>query len=192
MQSETRPQVALPKHVHLEEHGERTTVSWRWLTWQHGLMAFMLLFINAFYVVFFLNIPMYHPEKPLESLLITLFMASVPVCLNYSTLAGLLNTTRIELSRDELRIQHGPVPWLGNRTVPARDITQLHGQAVRTGRAGYTYSLFALDKAGRKVKLLSGLENKDQVLSLEQALEHRLGLEDRPVEGELAQRNQVA
>jgi hypothetical protein len=54
-----------------------------------------------------------------------------------------------------------------------------------------SYSLLGIDQQGRKVKLLSGIEDKDQVLYLEQALERRLGIEDSPVAGELASRVSV-
>lgn len=74
----------------------------------------------------------------------------------------------------------------GSRTLPGRELTQLYGQEIRGNKGRVSYSLFALDKQGRKEKLLSNLDDKDQVLYLEQALERRLGIEDSPVDGELA------
>ena len=67
-------------------------------------------------------------------------------------------------------------------------------EQVRTnkGQKTFTYNLFALDRKGRKVKLITGLMEKDQVLYLEQALERRLGIEDAPVDGGLATRTSAA
>jgi len=74
-------------------------------------------------------------------------------------------------------------------------LTQLYGEETaktNKGNTTYTYNLFALDREGRKVKLLSNLTDKDQVLYLEQSLERRLGIEDAPVDGEIAVRTPAA
>lgn len=186
----TRARAALPTKIQVEEYGQSTVLSWRWFKAQHLFMAFFCVFWDGFLVVWYGTL-LRSEHAPLVAALFPLLHVGAGVFLTYSTLAGFLNTTRIEVSRSELTIRHGPLPWLGNRTLPGRELTQLYGQEVRGNKGSLSYSLFALDKQGRKVKLLSGLDDKDQVLYLEQALERRLGIEDSPVDGELAQRTEL-
>jgi hypothetical protein len=51
-------------------------------------------------------------------------------------------------------------------------------------KAEETYSLIALTATGTKVELFTRLEDAQQALYLEQALETRLGIVDRPVDVE--------
>jgi hypothetical protein len=186
-----RPKAALPERFQVEEDGQSTVLSWRWFRVRHVFMAFFCLFWDGSLAMMYSR--MLAQEDPsLTGLLFPLLHVGAGMFLTYSTLAGFVNRTRIEASRSELRIQHGPLPWPGNRAWASREITQLYGMEVKDSERSTTYRLLALDRQGRKVKLLSGLEDKDQVLYLEQALERRLGIEDGPVDGELATREQVA
>lgn len=104
-------------------------------------------------------------------------------------LAGILNRTVISASGSELRVAHGPVPWLGNRGVPVADIAQLYCEEHRSeGKNGATFSyrLSAVGRDGRKLALVKGLPERDQALYLEQAFEDALGIQDDPVGGEMA------
>lgn len=187
----TRPKAALPDRLHVEELGHHTVFSWRWFKAQHVFMAFFCLFWDGMLAVMYSQM-LSKGTTPLFALLFPLLHVGAGVFITYMTLTGFLNSTRIEVSRGELTIHHGPLPWPGNRTLSGRALAQLYSQEVRGNKGGLSYSLFALDKQGQKVKLLSGIEDKDQVLYLEQALERRLGIEDQPVDGELAQRVDVA
>lgn len=185
-----RPKAALPERFQVEEHGQGTTISWRWFRAYHVFLVFFCLMWNGFLFSWYF-VALTH-ETPLAVKLFPLLHTGAGVFITYMTVAGFVNRTRIDVSRDELRIQHGPLPWAGNRTLSGRELSQLYGQEVRGSKGSVSYSLFALDKQRRQVKLLSGLDGKDQVLYLEQALEQRLGIEDSPVDGEVARRNQVA
>ncbi|AKJ00265.1 Hypothetical protein AA314_01891 [Archangium gephyra] len=186
----SRPKAALPERFQVEEHGQGTTISWRWFRAYHVFMVFFCLLWNGFLFVWYF-VALTH-EAPLIVTLFPLLHTGVGLFLIYMTVAGFVNSTRIEVSREELRIQHGPLPWSGNRTLSGRELTQVYGQEVRGSKGSVSYSLLALDTQRRQVKLLTGLEAKEQALYLEQALERRLGIEDSPVEGELARRDQVA
>jgi hypothetical protein len=188
----TRARAALPAKLQVEEDGQRTVLSWRWFKLQHILMAVFCVFWIGFLVVWYSLLLFAKGDALLAPMLFPLLHVGAGVAITYATLAGFLNTTRVEVSRGELTIHHGPLPWPGSRTMPGRELSQLYGQEVRGSKGSVSYSLFALDKQGRKVKLLSGFDDKDQVLYLEQALERRLGIEDSPVDGELAQRTEVA
>ena len=55
---------------------------------------------------------------PLIAFLLPIAHVAVGVGLTYYTLTRLMNRTRIEVSRDELTIRHGPLPWRGNMDAP--------------------------------------------------------------------------
>jgi hypothetical protein len=119
----------------------------------------------------------------------------VGLWLLYFSLAGLLNRTTVEVSRERLTIRHGPLPWPGERDLdlPGHSLKQLYCEAWRRKqflfqRAATVYDLSALDTSGHRVELLSGIENRNQVFYLELALEKQLGIEDALVEGEAATR----
>ncbi|MDY7230752.1 hypothetical protein [Hyalangium rubrum] len=190
-----RPKVALPSNFRVEEDGPTTRISWRWFNpLTHLFLAFFCIAWDGFLVVWY-GIALNMEDKPIIMILFPIAHVAVGVGLTYSTLTGFVNRTRIEVNRDQLTIRHGPLPWRGNQDLPGRQLTQLYGEEVaRTnkGSTTYSYDLLALDREGRKVKLLSGLTEKDQVLYLEQTLERKLGIEDAAVDGELARRTHAA
>ncbi|KFE66693.1 hypothetical protein [Hyalangium minutum] len=188
-----RAKAPLPKRFRVEDSDGMTRIRWRWFTPSHLFMLVFCIFWNGFLVVWY-GIS-FTVGAPLIMKLFPLLHVAVGLGLSYSTLTGLVNRTVIEVSRNQLTIRHGPLPWRGNRSEPGRQFTQLYGEEIfRTnkGHTTFTYDLIALDREGRKVKLLSGLTEKDQVLYLEQTLERRLGIEDAPVDGEIAARTPAA
>jgi len=194
-----RPKAALPPRFQVEEDGATTRIAWRWFNPLTHL--FLLFFCVAWdgFLLFWYGIAFTVGEEAgPASLIMVLFPiahVAVGVGLTYYTLAGFINRTRVEVSRNHLTIRHGPLPWKGNQDLPGRQLTQLYGEeVVSRGKNGVTvtYDLLALDREGRKVKLLTGLTDKDQVLYLEQTMERRLGIEDAAVAGEVASRAGVA
>lgn len=189
-----RAKAALPARFEVEDDGTTTRISWRWFTLRTLALAAFCVFWDGFLIVWY-GAALSSPKTPVMAVLFPLLHVGAGAGLTYTVLTGFINRTRVEVNRALLTIRHGPLPWVGNRVLPGRSLAQLYGEEVtsksRNGTS-VTYSLFALDREGRKVKLLSGLEEKDQVLYLEQTLERRLGIEDVPVDGEVATRTQVA
>lgn len=189
-----RAKAALPSRFEVEDDGTTARISWRWFTLKTLGLAAFCVFWDGFLVVWY-GSTLRSPNTPTTAMLFSLLHVAAGVWITYTVLTGFFNHTRIEVNRALLTIRHSPLPWAGNRVLPGRSLAQLYGEEVvsrsRNGTS-ITYNLVALDREGRKVKLLTGLEEKDQVLWLEQTLERRLGIEDVPVDGELATRTQVA
>lgn len=106
--------------------------------------------------------------------------------LTYYTIAGFLNKTWITVTADEVTVRHAPIPWFGNRSLPAGDIHQIYCEEIVTKNRGTsrTYTLSAVLRDGRKVDLVKSLPAAAQARYLEQRLEERLGIEPSPVAGE--------
>ena len=125
---------------------------------------------------------------PLMALLFPLLHVSVGVGLTYYVIAGFLNRTEVRATRGELSVSHGPVPWPGNKSVAAHAVEQLYCQAkVRHTKNG-TRTAYRVEMAlrnGEKETLVKGLDDPDEALFLEQKIEERLRIEDRPMPGEI-------
>jgi hypothetical protein len=53
------------------------------------------------------------------------FFVAVAVCLNYYTVARVVNRTSVELDGGQLTLRHGPVPWPGNRAFEMADVDEV-------------------------------------------------------------------
>ncbi|OJT25305.1 hypothetical protein BO221_10955 [Archangium sp. Cb G35] len=182
----TRARVTLPVRFHMTEDEQRTVISWRTFD---GMERVLLLIVNAIW-----NVPLLllyrhllSTDTSLMFLLLPLLFVGPGLFLAHTALVSFLNSTRIEVSRDKLTIRCGPLPWSKNHTLSGKELVQLYVHEPADHTQTSTYSLLALDKHGRKVQLITGLE-KEQVHYLEQALERQLGIEDAPVEGEMSRR----
>ena len=129
------------------------------------------------------------------------------VGLAYWAVCGFVNRTVI-CAGGTLSIRHGPLPWPGNRRLPADQVRQLYvrrrtsyryrhrhhhhhrgrttcvdvgGPVVRTW-----FELRAVLADGSSLTLLPAIEDEEEALYLERAIESALGLENRPVRTEYA------
>ncbi len=114
---------------------------------------------------------------------------AVGVAITYGVLCGLFNTTTISVSRGALGIRHAPFSWgFGNKMIPVAQLDQLYCRSETThGKNGSTtsYSLHAVLADGKRLDLLTKLDDRDLAAYLEYSIEQHLGIEDRPVSGEM-------
>jgi len=116
----------------------------------------------------------------------------------YWMLLRTFNRTDVEVRRGLLTIAHRPLPWRGNKSLPGDSLAQLYVEKVVSAFVDssdehiVTYNLMALDHEGHKVTLLTGVEDAQEALYLEQLLERWLCIRDVPVDGEVATRSRVA
>ena len=107
----------------------------------------------------------------------------------YYLLATYKNQTTITLTNKTLSIKHAPIPWLGNRDMPASNLVQLYvRQGKRTGtifNPSYLYDLRAKLKNGRDINLVGNLASKEVGHFLERQIESYLGIVDKPIWGEV-------
>ena len=184
--SRPRPEVPLPPKFRMEDWGRDLVITWRWFSPKFLALAFFCAFWDGFLVFWY--VMAFRQGAPLVMKLFPILHLAVGVGLTYFTLAGFLNRTAVKVSRDALGISHSPLPWPGNRVLPSTEIEQLYcGERMHRHRhsCSYSYQLNAVGRDGSKIKLISGLEEPEAALFLEQAIEARLGIQDRPVRGEL-------
>jgi len=182
-----RPRVPMPSRFRVEEEPGLLRISWSWFTPATVFLTFFCIAWDSF-LVFWYGMALAGKNTPWLMVVFPIAHVAVGVGLTYRVIAGYVNRTVVEVSRRELSIKHGPLPWLGSRAYPAAELRQLYcEQQLNRGKNGATtvYQLNAIDQYGAKKTLLSSLEEAAQALYLEEQLERRLGIDDEPVAGEL-------
>jgi hypothetical protein len=112
------------------------------------------------------------------------------LCMVYSSLAGLLNQTRVVVKSGNLWVRQGPLPWFGDAFIPADRIHRLYREDTVSSGSGFrfritgsnsspAYYLRAILRDGRKIQLMRSMPTPDLTLYLEQEIEKALGIKDR-------------
>ncbi len=176
----------IPQGLDVQHEAGGLRLSYRWFSLKYIVFAGFCVLWDGF-LIFWYRTALQNPNPGNIALWFPLLHVSVGVGLTYWTLAGFLNRTVIRVSQGSLSIQHGPLPWLGNRTVQTSEIRQLYREEiVSTGRRGTTssYPVSAVLHSGGKLKLIT-TDAPDLSLALEQEIEKQLGLTDVRVVGEM-------
>lgn len=181
-----RPELALPRNVTAVK-GERGLELHRsWFRYSVMLLVPFLFAWNGFLVFWYARVAT--SNGPWIAAVFPIGHVAIGVGLTYFVLATLLNKTRIGFARGRLTVKHGPLPWPGNREIPTEQVGQLYCRSkLQASKRGTreTYSLWLLEKTGRRTKLLELGEEPDEALALEQRIERELGIRDAEVSGEL-------
>jgi hypothetical protein len=187
-----RPEAPLPRGITVDAWGSDLTITRRWFSPALFFLVFFCLFWNGFLVVWYsmLFFGPLHEEGAavLPFLLFPLLFVAIGVFLTYFTICGFINRTVIRAGSGQLSVRHGPLPWPGNVSLFTNDVHQLYcTEDVHRGRntTSVTYRLNLLTRDDRKIKLISGLNDADQGIFMEQKIEEHLGIKDRRVSGEM-------
>ncbi|MCI0360068.1 MAG: hypothetical protein L0211_16445 [Planctomycetaceae bacterium] len=191
---EARPPVPTPKCFQIESWGSELTLTRRWYT--HGLWPLLAfcIFWDGFLVVWYsmgVRILINGEDAGPVWLMFVfpVFHVAIGVGLTYAVLCGFLNRTVVRVSGGELSVRHGPLPWPGSRQLFTTDIRQLYCTESKrhwnqnNGRR--TFDVIIQSKANDKITLLTGLEELDHGLFIEQQVEQHLKIPDEHVPGEV-------
>jgi hypothetical protein len=183
----TQPILPFSHRFHFNEFAGNLSIHWRWFNITYLFVAFFCVAWDSF-LVFWYSMAFGNPDAPWIMKVFPIGHVAVGVVLTYATLCGFLNATTLTVGHDALTVRHGPLPWSGNRTLPATAIRQLHcersGTRSRNGGTVYSYGLFATLTDGQKLKLVSGFTESADPRLLEQKIESHLRIPNRRVAGE--------
>jgi len=180
-----RGPVSMPKGIEVSQFGGSLEITRRWFGWGFVFLVFFCIFWDGFMVA-------WHAIALSSGAwfmsLFGLLHTAVGVGLTYYTIAGFVNRSVIRAGQGLIEIRHGPLPWPGNKTLVSHEVEQCYSkEKIHHGKNGthYTYTIHALMTNGRRETVVSGLTDTEQALYIEQQLEQFLGIQDRPVPGEL-------
>lgn len=176
--------VPTPERWQVEATPGSLQVRWRWMS----PAVFFLVPFTLFWNGLMLNAAaaaggFAQPERLLIGLAVP--HVWVGVGLAYYCLALFVNSTRVHLAEGTLQVQHGPLPWWGQRAIPAREVGQLFVLEKRGSKGSVSYELCGMLRDGKKLSLVSGLKQEAEARFLEVRLEQLLNLTDQHVAGEL-------
>lgn len=96
-------------------------MTWRWFSIESIFMLLFCIFWDSFLIFWYAQAI---TSGHLVMLLFPIGHVAVGVGFTYATLANLFNRTTITIRGRDLAIQHGPIPWRGNRTVRLSEIKE--------------------------------------------------------------------
>jgi DNA-directed RNA polymerase subunit RPC12/RpoP len=166
---------------------EGVEIARRWFHPRYIFLGVFCLFWDGFLLFWYGS--GFLSGAPVIFLLFPLIHVAVGAALTYSTLAGFVNTSYIDLTRESIRIQHAPLPYPGSKILPAADLRQLYTQQIsRRTKNGVSisYTLSAVTRDGQKVDLLKDLDSPEASLFIEQQVEEYYRISDQPVAGEMS------
>lgn len=167
-----REPVPLPAGMAMTDDGGALVIVRRWLRAKHFVLLLVFGALDAGLGYLWLT------AGASPWLIIgTLFLASW----NLLLLSMFVNSTTLRVTADRVEVRQGPLPSLyGNASLAAADIEQ-----VFAARWGSAFEVGAQVKGGTRVPLMRPLLSEAQAIFVEQRIEHRLGIVDFAVEGEL-------
>jgi DNA-directed RNA polymerase subunit RPC12/RpoP len=181
-----RPRMPMPTNIRVLRDKESARIVRRWWSPVYIPMALFAVVWNGFLLVWYATVAA--SGAPLIFSVFPLVHVGVGLFVGYTTLAGFVNRTVVELTREELAVWHEPLPWGGEKTIKTADIKQLYcKEHVKRSKNGprVTYELFAVTQDDLQIKLLPSLESPDLAQFFEQQLESWMKIADQPVYGEL-------
>jgi hypothetical protein len=169
-----------PPRMLVEDGGAVWSATWRWFT--AGVLL-MVLFCVAWdsFLVFWYSMAFRSPDVPWIMVVFPIVHVAVGVGVTYATIATIFNSTRVELTRSELSVWSGPLPWVGNQIIPTASIKQLscrlssERNRLRSNHHRQdAYALVAMLTDGSARRVVGGFSEVADAAFLQQQLENRL------------------
>jgi len=177
------------KGLHVRRAQSRLRITYQWRNGLGGIRNALgegVLFIIGlgFFAVPLALLPaMFNREAntPLWQSLIALPLGLLGAVIVYRALGLVCNSSVFEVSRQELKARHGPLPFLGeNFTLPAGEIVKVEwrkaGHTTHTSdgirRSGYsaTFDVCVVTAGGQTKKLMSGLNDRQYAFAVQNEL----------------------
>jgi hypothetical protein len=190
------PPIPMPNGFNVIREGGGITITRKWFSPTHIFLLVFAVVWNAILLVFFGGFAASGISFGGTGLFFGLFMipfVAAGAGVGYSAIAGFVNTTTLSVRDGVLAVKHAPLPWWGQVTLNAHELTQLYTRELRStsssssgrSRTTYTYAVMAIHGPdNRETRILSGLTEPGQAQFAEWTVERFLGITDRPVRGE--------
>lgn len=178
----------LPDHFALTHVGANLVLEFRWFWWLSVVMLPFAILWDGYLVLWYLGM---QPPPSGPMLGFPMLYVVMGVGFMYYAIAGLVNRTRVTVGGGAVDVRIGPLPWPGSKRVEVSDIAQVYVEKLVTRlrySEYYSYQVNALTPQNRKLTLVSGLEDRDVALRLEQEIEKALGIPDEYVPGQVRKR----
>lgn len=176
--------IPMPAGISIDNSGSRLLIQRTWFHWSVlFLLVFAVIWNGMIWGVF---VPNFGGFSRSPDWFLLPFIG-VGLGLIVYIVFSFVNSTVIEVDVQAIVVQHKPIPFPG-KYVDSADVEQLYSKRhVHSSKNGSssTYSLYVVTSSGDHQRLVSNLGSPEQALFMEQEIERFLGIEDRPVRGEM-------
>lgn len=182
--------IGIPENIQISKNFQQMHIVRKWFGFKFIFLTIFVIVWDAFLINWYAMAfsSAFESAFDLMFILFPLLHVSVGIGLTYYVLAGYINKTFIDVDFNSITIRHEPLPFWGNKKVSSKTIKQLYCKRDEFlgSRNGYrVFAVHAITSERRNIKLLSGLDNSEQALFIEQEIEKFLNIEDKPVKGEI-------
>ena len=178
--------IPIPETIELINDRGNLVIRKRWWNWKFIIFTVFAVIWNVGVVVFYVTIS--QTDAPTFAMLIPLIHAVMGLVFAYYTIAGYVNKTDITVSRMSIKVRSYPLKWIGDKEISVTSTKQLYTKRViRKGKGGNSeyFQVHIIHQNDQHEKLIGGLHTQEEGLAIEKKIENFLGIEDRPVAGEV-------
>ncbi len=179
--------IGIPAQMNTQRDTHHLQITRKWFDMKWVILTPFVIAWDAF-LFYWYFMAFSAPQIDLLPILFPILHVLLGIILTYLLFAGFLNTTTIIVTSSVVSVKHSPIPFWGNKRVASKTLLQLyckkevfwhHLQRITT------FSVRAITSDRKNITLLSGLNIAEQALFIEQEIETFLGIEDKPVKGEI-------
>jgi hypothetical protein len=168
------PNCPLPRMMSIDVNDQRAIIDRRWFGLKYIILGLLAVPVDIMGVILAFN-------TGLNELSLILLCAG-GMC-TMGTLIGFVNKSRIIVNFNEIRMFHTPFKWIHSMQIPSHKVKRIYckeSQHVNDelNTSSTIYGVYALDSDDYEHLIISYLENIDQALYIEKAIETFLKLED--------------
>ena len=167
--------MSIPEGLDVLQQGDAVIIRRSWRT-----LAALPIFIFLIPWFGFLGFWYYHAftmkHAPLVMFLFPLIHLAAGLGLAYFAAASLINSTNITISTSSVKCETGPLPWRGNRSLPAEVIRGLVVRERSGNKGSVRYAIMYIDAANKEHSLLLPLSRRKQADFIAASIRELLGL----------------
>jgi len=183
-------EIGIPDSIKIDKNFQGLRITRKWFGFKFVLLTLFVVIWDAFLVNWYAMAfsSSFQDTFSVMFILFPLFHVALGMGLSYYVLAGYFNKTIIDVDFNSITVRHGPIPFWGNQKISSKTITQLYckrDEYFGSYRGYSTFAVHAITSEQRNIKLLTGFDNSEQALFIEQEIEKLLNIEDKPVKGEI-------
>lgn len=126
-------------------------------TWERPVSVILIIIFIAFVLIVFFSLKKNDARlmSELVSQIVFTIIALISLWFVYMIMIFLLNKTRLEISKDEIRVRHEPLWWPGKKRFKTGQISKLYCSVDgRKGKPGYMYKIMMIKNDRKKVRVL--------------------------------------
>jgi hypothetical protein len=176
--------IKIPRNMHLNEDVDRMEFEYNSFKFKY-VTTILLAPVFAYFLIDSDYVPGSVSNLQIPGWIVILCC----VLVMYYALVKIINTTRISVSKDRIKVKSGPLIIFKNLYLFKEDVSQLYVTKHSIGHRYYlqmtTYQVNVILRNKKVITLVKGLTSADQGRFIEQKIESFLEITDIPVEGEI-------